>query len=308
MIYKVTFYFTENNFGYTESYWLNVSSGAGAPYEQVKALAAARMACMDQYTLLSGVRMSIVGTYRASLLLQPGDNWIPGTNTVFKLPNFGTYAANFSPNFGDQVRSCLQVRCDLPNFRKSIRYFGGVPLGIAGTDGAFLDTKTHPAWFKNVYALEALIQKAGWGVMARSMVAPNNVQLVTSVVVGGSTNDLIGLVVAGGAAPVGPGPFRVQVSRFRPPPCTRDPSLNGTWMVDSITTSTTPPAITIFLSGTSGILPSAVQRMPTSSVQYIVPTFTPILGFDPIRIGIHKRGRPSLTPRGRQLKRHTLVC
>lgn len=303
--YKVTFYFSAGSFGWTESYWVQGSSFTYACQQLVK-LCNLRMAMYYQYVALAGVRVSQVGAQRSSFLLLPGENNLGDQIGFFTLPFIGTYISAIVDETSDQVRVALQARCVFNGGYKSIRYFVGCPEAIGYPTTGGLIPNAHMKWYQLWIAFKTELLATHWGVMARSTVPPYKPSVMGSLTVGGSTGNLLGVVIPNAAVPPNVPPGSVQISRCRPPKGTRELSLNGTWMVDSITTSTTPPSITVFLAGSAGVLPSSVRLTPKSTLQFINPIFYPFNAVNALRVGIHKRGRPSLAPRGRQLKRLTL--
>lgn len=305
MTYKITQYFLAGAYGFSESYWWSGSTGS-SPFSLLPKMLSLRMAMMFDYIGLAGVRVSILGQQRASYLLLAGENNLGAGLGTLVLPVIGTYLAATPSQSSDQIRACMQVRALYGNGYKAIRYMVGPPevTGLATTGG--LIPNAHPKWYDQWIAYRDFLLKNGFGMLARSTVPPYNPAIISTLVVGGSTSNLIGVVVPGQTPAPGVPPGQIQISRCRPPKGTRQLSLNGLWMVDSVISSLNPASTTYFLAGSAGILPSAVRLTPKSSAQIVNPIFQPWTGLNVLRIGIHKRGRPSLVPRGRQLKRATL--
>lgn len=305
MVYKITIFLTRGSQGFSESYWVSLSA-TQPPWQLIQAMLPLRMAMCPSSTMLAGVRVAIVGQRRASILLMPGVNQLGNAGGQIVLPFKGVYLASAPVSTNEITAVSMQIRAIFGNNYKAIRYLTPIPSELAdGADGGLLES-IHPKWYDQWIAYKTFLLAKGFGMMARSQIAPYNQQTIGSLTVGGSTGTLLGVVVPGAVAPPNFPPGRVQISRCRPPKGTRELSLNGLWMVDSISASQNPVSLTVYLAGSAGILPSSVRLTPASSLQIVQLAFTPWVALNVLRVGTHKRGRPSLALRGRTLRRSTL--
>lgn len=305
MVYKITLYFYGGMYGFSESYWWQ-STGGNGPWGLIAKMVSLRMAMMYSDFGLAGVRISIVGKQRASYLLLPGENNLGTGYPQIILPETGTYVSAVVEQSSDQIRACMQVRALYGGGYKAIRYLVGVPKVTGYSATGALRPNAHPKWYDAWTTFRDWLLANSFGMMARSVAAPYNPAVISSLVVGGSSSNLIGVVIPGQTVAPNVPPGQIQISRCRPPKGTRDLSLNGLWMVDSVVSTLNPASVTYYLAGSAGILPTSVRLTPKSTGQIVNPVFYPWTTLNVLRIGIHKRGRPSLAPRGRQLKRVTL--
>lgn len=303
--YKCTVYYTHASYGWSESYWSSLSTLAAlAPVLQKMLLL--RMFMLPTDHSFAGVRISVVGGVRQSSLALPGNNTLADGTTVLNVPENGAFKAFRGSNSISQMRQVMQLHVMYGANLKSVRYLGGIPSDIVNEEPYGSGVDNDAAWYGAYDAWRKFLVQSTWGIMARAQTGVGAPTLITGAELGTQAAPLLGIDVVTEGAPAFARGMKVAVSHARPPKGTRVSTLNGQWTVDSVAPSAFPGMTAVYLRGSEGILPSAVRFTPASVIYGLVPVFNQIVWIRSTKAGIHKRGRPSLTPRGRRLTHTSL--
>jgi hypothetical protein len=309
--YRFTQFWNWRNMGDTETYWTGSVEGPSAG-TAISTLVALRAGLMPQGSNLEGVRIAQEGALRQSWLLVPGGDYWQPAGVSLKLPSGGTFGNASLSNNPDQWRAILQARLVATdpsgNSIVKMRYLSGIPDGVSATEPKSFNPGGNPDWTDRLTAFRVFLTQGQFFVKCLAKIT--GAALIPYQIIGvypaptGSTDIAVGLALA--TYPGFAVGQRVHVYNMRPAKGTRNPTLNGTWYVSGYDTATTPGVAKVYLRG-SGIADPTLQRFTDKS--YILPVayaYAGIKGLDGIRVGIHKRGKPGLSPRGRRLIRATL--
>lgn len=307
-VYKVTTMWNHSVMGVSESYYTPLLANTKAP-DRISAMLAARAALMYPDCAFVGVRISVYPFVRQSSVLLPGIAQSVLLGGTVKVPSAGTYLATGSPTQESQLRQTLQVSLGYGSLQTVPRYMSGIPAFIVGTEPATLQIQNSGTWLANFNAFAAILT-AGWQIRARvplPVISPPAPQIL-GVVTQTAGPSLLGIVISA-IPPLGlQQGNRVALTHFRPACHTRGPTINGMWTIDNVNTTLQSGNVVIFLKGSAGIDPETVTWTDQSRIGLVAYQLSPITSFTPYRIGVHKRGRPSMAPRGRRLTRPSQAC
>lgn len=304
-VYKVTMMWNQSVMGVSESWFTPDQSGL-ALQKQVTDMLNLRAACMYQIQPFVGVRLALYGAKRQSqVILPPGGPWLDPFSQV-TVPTTGNLPGAGSTTRPDQLRAVLQMTVQYNDTRRTIRYLSGIPDAYSATEPATIVPGAAGAWGTAFQTWRSYLVNNGWQIQARQISGAYLAVPVNGVTVQAAAPSLLGISVLAATAP----PFvvgdRIALAHFRPAKGTRSATVNGMWTVDSVNTTLTPGNIIVFLRGSAGIDPDSVRFVATSTIQRVGYQLYPVQAINPYRVGIHKRGRPSMAPRGRRLSRPTL--
>lgn len=310
--YRVQLFWGQAATGPSEQYITPAVADAGELSAVVNNMLNNRIALLPGRVYVSGVRISPYGTKRLGQLFVEGGGKIGGlpANPSIRFNPNGGYVPEIDAAFlsrPDQVRACLETQIFFGAAQPAIKYLAGVPIGAISGEPATLNTNATPNWYAGVRNFYGGLVSNRWQVESTTVpVAPVNYR-IGKLQLGPQTTPLLGLVCpTGGGVPTLTVGARIQVSGIRPAKFTRQPTLNGSWAVDSIDTTTRTDAFTVYLQGSSTINPSINRTTMSSSFKIPTKQLATIVGFNPQRGAVHQRGKPGLSPRGRRLSRPTL--
>lgn len=304
-VYKVSLIWNHSVMGVSETYYTKQLNVVDAPTYLVTMLnARAAMMFPDDYIV--GVRVGVVPAIRQSTVLLPGLNFATIFGAVALIPTNGTATASVAQPTESQLRQTLEVKLGYGGGYTTTRYISGIPREIAFTEPATLDFAKAGTWFRAFNAFSAILSKQGWQIMARTPATTQTSTPIIGLVSQASGPSLLGIVVPGTPTPAFAQGQRVQLTGFRPAKFTRGPTVNGMWTVSSVNATLIPNAVVVYLLGSATIDPTTVRFLTQSRISIVQFGLVGIDSFVPYRIGVHKRGRPSLAPRGRRLSRPTL--
>lgn len=304
-MYKVTEMWNHSVMGFSETWWNNSSSLASvAP--QIQKLVYARMAMMYDDCYLVGVRISLVGGVRQSTVCLPGDNILPDGVTNLHLPYQGGVPSLNPKPVESQLRQVVQIYVSYGINQKTVRYLSSVPADVCLTEPFGSGVQGDVTFFDAYANWRKLLVNSNWGIMTRQLTGAGAPVPILGAEVGTQTAPLLGITVLAATAPPFAQGLKVAVQHARPPKGTRTSTLNGTWIVDSVGPGSQTGTTNVYLRGSEGVLPTSVRFTDKSTIALVQLGFTPISWIHSMRAGIHKRGRPSMAPRGRRLSRTTL--
>jgi len=292
--------------GDSETLWTT----GGSPSQvtaNINAYLKARMLIHSDATVALGVRVAIEGSPRGSVLVRPPGGPLPGGGGTILVPKTGGYATYLEkvPLF-TPWRQCLQVAFQYNGVYQANRYFSDIPKAVVGSEPQTWLPNGNVSWGRDLGALLQLMTGGQYYIKALLRDDKYAALPVSKLAVSGTTPSLLGIVVAGNLGTQFNPPARVLLQHFRPAKGTRGPTINGQYTVDSTVVSGTPPVTTIFLANSQTIDPSAVQIRPSSTISLWGKGIVALTNYRIQQVVSHKRGKPSVLPRGRVLTRATL--
>jgi len=310
-VYRVTPMFNQSVMGWSETYYTRGNVSPSSMATQITTLMDQRTSIMWSNQEVVGIRIADLGTSpgplltkRKSVFFTPG-NWpFPGTNSVMTIPHRGKNLLSgvLTGSHPDQVRAALHMRLTYGGGFNTIRYLVGFPDIDSHTEPGNLNFNGDPSWLPKWLAFIGHLSSV-WAIRARTPISVDPKVPVENLVTQESAPSLLGVVVDAATSPSYSTGTKIHLEGFRP----RDRghiSLNGKYYVASVNTTLMAGKRIYYLRGVSGQVPDDWKILGT--VQKVDYGIYPIEGIEPIRIGIHKRGRPSAAPRGRRLTRTTL--
>lgn len=296
-----TMFFKDDVYGFSESHLYLNGAGGITPSAVADSftLFKKRIALCGYGVQAVGMRLSQLGVFRDSKVFTASD--LAALNPL--AGNFSTNTGGTVPNDSDQPKACVLVRAESGALRRKPIYLAGVPDVIIRENPSGPAVIQIPAWLTlfNSYA-NTLV--ASWGFAAKQL----------SSVLGFGATPIIGLATQAGTALIGivigagtitvDGTLPVQV-RGVGRTNNAYPSLNGTWQVADVLTST-PVAgkTTVFLRGTSHITQSTITKLGTA--QLADRTGFPYTAVQLIGQTTRKRGNRFLAPPGRRTVRRSI--
>jgi hypothetical protein len=300
-IYKVTIMWNQSIMGVSETYYTpdQISSSAAANVQNMLGLRAQAM--FDDQPWV-GVRASIEGNTRNSSVMLPSAGVFADSGLWITIPSAGKQLSAGVPSNNLQLRAVLQEQVQFATSRRTIKYLSGVPTFYSSTEPSTVYPSGGGVWLSALLAWQAYLIQNGWQIKAQ----PIGTAAATASVVGLYTQVApgtdLGVRVRSVTMPAWTVGARIYLSHFRAAYGTRASTLNGTWYIDSIDAATYAPDQVLYLRGSAGISPATQNFTDKTYVRLVTYTYYPIQTIVNYRIGIHKRGRPSMAPRGRRTR------
>lgn len=304
-VYRVTLGIGQTVMGATESYYTADLDPPKAA-DRINALLAARNKLLWKSTFWTGVRVSQYASLRRSQLYIPGITPFTGTTTVLTVPGVGVNGGTTEELRPDQFRAVLQWKAFFDVDRVSTRYLSNIPDALSATEPNTVDLTANPAWYSAFKRFRDLLVNDGWQIRARLRVGDDAPWPVSGVVTQPVAPSDLGIKVVSMGAPAFVVGGKITLSKFRPAKGTRDKTVNGSWTVDSVDTTSYPGFTIVYLRNSDGIAPASVRITDASRIQNVHYGLFPIQSGYYNRVGIHKRGRPLGSPAGRRLSRPSL--
>lgn len=304
-VYKVTVMWNQSVMGVSETLYTPDVSGSQLATVLQKYLQS-RFNLLFQNQYMVGVRIALYGSKRQSVVLLPPYDVLPQTQLTVQIPASGKLTAGQSFGSPDQLRGVLQNRISYGDTRNVLRYMSGIPDEVSATEPATVNFGRDPSWKQALDNYYAGVVADRWQIRARSVTGANAPASVTGVTSEAAAPSLLGIVLPAATAPPIVQGSQVSLQHFRPAKFTRSATVNGTWTVDSVNATLVPGSLIVYLRNSGTIDPATVRLTALSTIQLIGYQLYPIQQMTWVRVGIHKRGRPSMAPRGRRLARPTL--
>lgn len=297
-IYRVTSFFQQGSFGWSESWYLNAPSDSRLAASITRVMAM-RMRLLNIQHTCGGVRISKEGDARYSRMILSGeDKEFNSAGVKISIPVKGSSDIRGGQVEGppDQVRAALQLEVIKEHRRVSLKYLAGFPDDISGTEpGTINKPPVHP-WWDMFDDWKAVIISEGWSIKMIDKSAENLSLPVLNFTVRQNAPGVLGVQL----------PLNIPWTTGVGERCTlsgvrmrsdgiRSP--NGTWTVDMVETFQQAGMRIVYLRNALGFDPADIKtlgRVRSKKYVYAVPDL-----IAPYRIGIHKRGKPFDTPRGR---------
>lgn len=304
-VYKVTLMWNQSIMGVSES-WYSPDVDIPGLAKVLPRMLSARFQMLYPNQYMVGVRVALYGSKRQSVVLLPPYDALPQSTDVIQLPTAGGQKPGRLGLGPDQLRSVLQYRVYYGDTRTAIRYLSGIPDSISATEPATLRPNSGIPWWQAYNYWVERLTADGWQIRARAVTGPNAPASVSGVTAMAAAPSLLGIVLPAATAPPIVQGSQVSLQHFRPAKFTRSATVNGTWTVDSTNATLAPGSLIVYLRNSGTIDPTTVRLTALSTIQLIGYSLFPVQKIGWVRVGIHKRGRPSMAPRGRRLARPTL--
>lgn len=298
--YRMTMFFEQSGFGWSETYYTPNATGTQAAFKVQKMLDL-RKEMLPPTVGIVGVRLADESFQRRSIFLVPrsGHQW-PTNGVTLNVPGAGSFTVTGERD-QDQVRAALQYRVQFDTDRSTTRYIATIPDLLSKTEFNSLDFAAVPEWSKKLNLFYTELQSGGWLVRARKFTGDFAVKNVLTWRYKESTTGVIGVEVENTDALNVKAGDRVHIRNVRRTKTSRQGSMNGVWVVHSVVPGSTGVPQQIYLRTSEGLSPSDMKD--PGKIQKVGFDLFPIEAATSVRLGIHKRGKPSLTPRGRRLTR-----
>lgn len=307
--YAVTFGFQKGTMGPTETYISPSVSGSNA-VAQVQSLINRRNSILFNNVAWAGIRLSLAPSLapannnkQRSSFYPPGTyRWLQ-TGVDLVVPAFGSYVTTTVLRRPDQTRSCIQIRLTYDTDRQTTRYLSFCPDNVILDEPASVNLDLLPDWRDKFFLFRDEIIAKGWSIKARARGAGFEEIPITKWVQALTAPTNVGVAVANLPAPSIGLNDRVSIKGVRRRG-TDSLSYNGTYLVYGINTTLEPDSIIFYLNGTEIGDPASIKLRGT--IQKKGYTYSPIQQIEAVRGGVHKRGKPLGTPRGRSKTRAKL--
>lgn len=290
----MTIFLGQSNMGWSESYYVNGAS-LSAVAVTLDAFLSKRATLLTDIHQFDGVRVSIEGSNRQSKIMTPGPNQIaPGV--YITVPAGGSYPVGSSGIKYDQVRVCMQTSLSKLGVNIGLRYFDGIPDALTQTENRTLDFGNPPEWWNRWKQFLIFWIQYGFAIKTLDKTLANPEKQIIKWILRAAEPNVLGLVVSN-VVPLAVGigdrvnvrAVRNKYSGLRTP--------NGVWVVDQVVDVPADNQQIVYLRGATAFDPSLIKTLGfvrKSVFQYVVPDI-----IEPVRAGIHKRGKRFGTPRGR---------
>jgi len=297
--YKVTFGFVANVFGASESY-ITADISAGGLGARVQGLIDVRNALLTDQVEWTGVRIGLADGSRSSSFYPPGTYSEANAGIDLVVPTVGTRSDANPNNEADQARSTLQLRVVYDTGRSTTRYLAFVPDAVVHREPGSYVPSDSPGWATAFDTFVNELVSNEWALRARDRNASFGPKSIISWVQSATAPLNLGVEVLSASAPTVTKEDYVRISGVRRRG-TDKTSYNGRYKVADINTTLIPDCVVIFLATTETGDPASVKIPGKITTERF--TYEPMLNVFVVRGGIHKRGRPFATPRGRSSTR-----
>lgn len=301
--YKCVFITNKNVMGASEAF-VTPDVAPGSAANMINDFVKKRSALMFQDQAWQGVRVSQVGSRQLSTLIIPPGGYTVDGNTFITIPAYGSLKNDISGQRESQFRDVLQYLIYFGSNRKAVRYLSGIPKEVIGNEPLAYGAYGGSAWATALSAYFSYLGSSGWGIWTQQIPPPNGYWSVKGIVQDAAAPQNLGIQLFTGSGIPGANQTRFALSKFRPAKGQRASTLNGTWYLDHIDTSTVSPSgyFTLYLRNSSTIDPTQQNFTDKSTVRAVTYAFSDITYAIGLRTGIHKRGRPSTAPHGRRIR------
>lgn len=302
--YKVTFSLQSSVFGPSESYITNdITESELGPY--VQRLIGARNRLLYNTVNWINVRIGLADGTRRSTPYKPGSYSIQGSGIELTVPSKGTLTpAASTDDRQDQARATLNCRVIFNTDRPAVRYLGLIPDNILGDEPNSYSFTRNPTWGNAFVLWQQELTSGRWNVWAQNRDAAFAQQAIIGWVQSAAAPNLMGAVLPSVPPPGIARGNKVHIYGTRRKGDTSI-SYNGDYVVDSVNTTQVPDAVVIYLRGTETADPTSIRVLGT--IRRIAYRAYTIGRYYPVNAGIHKRGAPPATPRGRRSTRQLLA-
>jgi hypothetical protein len=296
---RVTWFFGQAQSGWSETLWF--PNGRGTQfYAELQELTVKRVDMLAANHSLLAVRVTDEGANRwTRLIVADKPTRIDAGLPIIKLPGRGKEDGVGSNLEGppDQVRAALQTEVVRDGQRIGLRYLAGIPDSITETEPKTFNDDFTKTWWKlfNNWRVELLT--SGWAIQALNK--GTNFPLIDVITyrLRAAAPSVLGVTISTSAAWTHTIGKKVALQGVK---MTRRglESPNKTWIIDGVESDVPNAQRTIWLRGTEAFDPDTFMtlgKIRAVEKSYVVPTH-----LEPLRVGIHKRGKPFGSPVGRR--------
>lgn len=296
---RVTMYFGQSQTGWSETWWYPAGRSSQF-YAKLELLAKTRVNLLVANHYLLAVRVTDEGAQRFTRLLTTGGQTTLdiGVGTI-DLPARGREDGGGADVEGppDQVRAAMHLEVIQNAQRIGLRYFAGIPDDISLTEPDTLNKNFAKIWWSQFGQWRTRVLADGWAIKQLDKSTPFPLINVIAYRIRTAAPSVIGVVMPTSAtftATTG-GKVALQGVRMNQKGL-RSP--NQTWIIDAVEEDAGTLQRTVWLRGSEEFDPSTfatLGKVRAVSYAYTIPTW-----LEPIRVGIHKRGKPFGSPVGRR--------
>lgn len=301
--YRTKMGYGQNNIGWSETWWLTGEAPGVANVINQMMIYRAEMLWDTDYWV--GVSVAQEGSRRKSQFFPAGTRYWTAAGKNLIIPTRGTQTGTSAAKRQDQVRAALQLRLQFNGGYSTLRYLCPVADGLTTTEGVPDDLQGNPAWVEAFNQWREFMVTSGAQIKGLIPAPDNPERTIRNMYLQEAAPGLIGVGVLTADALDLTTSARVHIRGQKKKPSNPDQrTMNGVWVVDSVNTTQVSGQVIYYLRNTEGIDPTSFRFLGT--VQVEKKTFYDVESLTVHRAGIHKRGRPFGSPRGRRLTRRTL--
>lgn len=299
--YRVTCFYNQYVMGWSETYITRTVSASNAA-ALITQLVQNRNEILWNNASWVGVRVAIESDRRRSSVYLPGVSTFDGGGTI-TVPATGAFDNPTSTEKADQLRAVMQFNVGFDDTRKVLRYLSSIPDALSATEAGTLQKDRAPQWWQKWVAFAGFLVAQGFQIRARTKPPADPEFQGRNLVLQAAAPGLLGVAVDAAPAPNIVLGDRVHLRGWRRKN-RGGISLNGQFFVVSVNTTLIPDQVVFFLRGTAGQDPDDWKILGT--IQRVRFGLFAMQNINHHRVGIHKRGRPTMAPHGRRLSRLTL--
>lgn len=296
---RVTYFFGQASSGWSETWW-HPDGLTTSLWDRITSFAEKRVAMLNTHHNLLAARVSEEGANRFTRLVLAGKRTrIDNGGKDVTLPGRGKEDGVGGDIEGppDQVRSAMQIEVIRLGKRIGLRYLAGFPDDISLTEPATLNTDFAKQWWKLFGAWRLQVINDGWTIKELDKGAGFPLIAVQTYRLREAAPSVLGVVIS--SAQPFPNVVGQKVALQGVRTVSRGGwSPNGTYFIDGIDNNEMTGQRTIWLRGSEGYDPSdfaTLGKVRAVSYTYVAPTW-----LEPLRVGVHKRGKPFGSPVGRR--------
>ena len=299
---RLTMYFGQAQTGWSETWWYPPGRNT-LFYINMQSMVKARVDMLAGNHSLLAVRVTDEGANRFTrLFLAGGETAIDAGVPTINLPGRGREDGVGSNLEGppDQVRSAMHLEVINGGQRIGLRYLAGFPDDVSLTENPTLNRTFSKTWWQLFSVWRAKILEDGWAIKALNKDASFPLSPVLTYRIRSAAPSVLGVVIPSTAPWSNTIGQKVALQGVRMTRRGLD-SPNGTWIIDGVEVDTPLAQRTIWLRGTQAFDPDTfltLGKLRAVAYYYQRPSY-----IEPIRIGIHKRGKPFGSPVGRRPNR-----
>lgn len=300
---RVTYYFGQGSGGWSETWW-HPDGISTSIWKRIEDLAKARVGALNTQHELVGVRVSEEGGDRFTrLFLGGGVTTINANSGTIDLPGRGAQeviSGKIQEGPPDQLRAAMHLEIIRGGRRIALRYLAGIPDSISLTENPTINKNPIQGWWDLFGNWRSKVLADGWTIKQLDKTAAFPLIAVQTYRLRDAAPSVLGVVIDS-AQPwtiaVG-GKVALQGVRMREAGWATP---NKTYFVDGVEVNSTLGQRTIWLRASEGYDPSifaTLGKIRGVSYTYVAPEW-----IEPIRVGIHKRGKAFGSPVGRRKTR-----
>lgn len=299
---RTTMYFGQGRTGWSETWWYPPGL-SGSYYSKLQSMVKKRCDMLTTNHTLLAVRVTVEGANRFTRLINAGGpTAIDAGGPVINLPGRGKEDGTGARVEGppDQVRAAMHLEVIKAGQRIGLRYLAGFPDTISKTEDLTLDKEVNTVWWDLFDIWRREIVDNGWAIKLLDKGTAFPLTNVITYRLRAAAPSVLGAVIPIGAAFTHTPGQKVLLQGVRMTRRGLD-SPNGEWYIDAIEPNVDAGTRTIWLRGTEGFDPDTfltLGKLRAKQEGFQVPTW-----LEPVRVGIHKRGKPFGSPVGRRTTR-----